>query len=108
MKKIFKLHDEKKAPERIVEAIKNELRKYIKRERGKKAKEDSKLFWKIACRFGKSVDEARSVDFETLMKQLDTVVASEWSECFVEVVVSAEPREERKQAEGEASTVDEA
>jgi hypothetical protein len=49
--------------------IKNELRKYIKRERAKKGKEESKLFWRTECRFGKSADSAQSVEFETLIKQ---------------------------------------
>jgi len=96
MKKLFKLHDEKKAPERIIEAIKHELRKYVKREQGKKEVAQTKPFWKIECRFGKSADEAQLVDFETLIKQLDTTIASGWSECFVEVVVKAEVREEKK------------
>jgi Family of unknown function (DUF6172) len=102
MKKTFQLHDTKKAPERIVEAIKNELRKYIKRERAKKGKEESKLFWRTECRFGKSADSAQSVEFETLIKQLDTVVPQQWTECFVEVIVSVEPREEKKQPTTEA------
>jgi len=57
MKKTFKMtHPKLKVP-RLVEAIKYEVKKYIKRERGKKLP-DNADFWDFDCRFG--ADEASS------------------------------------------------
>ncbi len=57
MRKTFKMtHPKLKLP-RLVEAIKYEVRKYIKRERGKKLPDDAD-FWDFDCRFG--ADEASS------------------------------------------------
>ena len=41
MKKVFKLQVENRNPERQLEAVKNEIRKYMKRERKKKLPEDA-------------------------------------------------------------------
>jgi len=99
VKKIFKLTDEKKAPERIVEAIKHELRKYVKREQNKKSESETKLFWETQCRFGKSEAESNEMGFDALIKELDTVIAAGWSECFIEVVVSSKEWEPKPKSE---------
>ena len=57
MKKTFKMSHPKIKVPRLVEAIKYEVKKYIKRERGK-ALPPNVDFWDFDCRFG--VDEARS------------------------------------------------
>lgn len=57
MKKTFKMHHPKIKVPRLVEAIKYEVKKYIKRERGK-ALPPNADFWDFDCRYG--VDEAKS------------------------------------------------
>jgi hypothetical protein len=57
MKKTFKMSHPKIKVPRLVEAIKYEVRKYIKRERGKPLPPDVD-FWDFDCRYG--VDEAHS------------------------------------------------
>ena len=57
MKKTFKLTHEKLNLPRLVEAIKYEVKKYIKRER-RRALPDDADYWGFDCRFG--VDEASS------------------------------------------------
>lgn len=57
MKKTFKLTHAKLEIPRVVEAIKHEVKKYIKRERNK-ALPDGADFWDFDCRFG--ADEATS------------------------------------------------
>jgi hypothetical protein len=51
MKKTFSFTHPKKKRPRVVEAIKYELKKYIKRERNKKLPEDVD-FWDFDCRYG--------------------------------------------------------
>jgi len=92
MKKVFKLTDEKKHPERIIEAIKHELRKYIKRERSKKLPDTETMFWDFACKFGQNPENAEKMDFNDIIKKLDGVNQAGWSECYVEIIAKAEEK----------------
>ena len=91
MKKLFILQQENKHPDRVIEAIKNEIRKYVKRERKKKLPEGSD-FWNLKCKFGKSSDDAESFTFAQMVKELDMAREEEWSECYIEIITKAEQR----------------
>ena len=56
--------------DRQVEAIKNEVRKYIKRERSKKLPEGFN-YWSFDCKFGKTADEASEIRFVDITKSID-------------------------------------
>ncbi len=88
MKKVFKLQVENKKPERQLESIKNEVRKYLKRERKKKLPEEA-VYWDFACRFGKDSDSAKSVSVSELTVALDGAHSEAWSECYVEIIAQA-------------------
>ncbi|MDD3592346.1 MAG: DUF6172 family protein [Sulfurovum sp.] len=90
MKKIFKLQDEKRHPDRIIEAIKHEIRKYIKRERGKKLPDEAKMFWDFDCKFGENAQSAKSMTFNDIIEALDKVSKAGWSECYIEIISRAE------------------
>ncbi|MBT8042138.1 MAG: hypothetical protein KJN98_03140 [Pontiella sp.] len=60
MKKSFDLTHEKIKYPRMVEAVKNEIRKYIKRERRKELPEGVD-FWDFDCRFGDTEAEAKGI-----------------------------------------------
>ena len=85
MKKIFNIQEENKNSERLVEAIKHEIRKYLKRERTKKLPVGSP-FWLFACRVGKNEENTKEVLVQELTAAIDTAYAEKWSECFVEIV----------------------
>jgi len=89
MKKIFKIKQEKLKPERAVDAIKNELRKYTKREKKKDLPNKKTMYWDFECKFGKSADLAQACSFDEIISQLNRVVAEDWSECYVEVIAKA-------------------
>jgi hypothetical protein len=82
MKKIFSLQDEKRDPARVVEAIKNELRKYLKREKKKKLPSGAD-FWDFDCRFGETQEESKEMTFNQLIRALDEVDSKE---CYIEIV----------------------
>jgi len=88
MKKVFKLQVENKKPERQLESIKNEVRKYLKRERKKKLPEDA-IYWDFECRFGKDAASAKNVTTTTLTSALDEAHSEAWSECYVEIIAKA-------------------
>ncbi|MCW8853648.1 MAG: DUF6172 family protein [Gammaproteobacteria bacterium] len=86
MKKTFKLSHEKLSIPRRVEAIKHEVKKYIKRERRKDLPEDYD-YWDFDCRFG--VDEASSevIHISEINKRISWVEAEQLESFYLEVMV---------------------
>ena len=86
MKKIFKLTDEKKHEDRVLEAIKNDIRKYVKREKKKDLPDKSTMYWDFDCKVGATDKDAKVVVYEELIKALDAVKATGVSEIYVEIL----------------------
>ena len=93
MKKIFKLQQENKNPDRLLEAVKNEIRKYLKRERKKKLPEDA-VYWNFDCRFGRSSEDAESLSASEMIAALDRANEATWNECYVEIIAKASMKKE--------------
>ncbi len=89
MKKVFQLRDEKKHEDRVLEAVKHEIRKYVKRERKKDLPEKATMYWDFDCKVGATAEEANVVVFEELIKALDAVKASGATEVYVEILAKA-------------------
>ena len=70
MKKTFQLTHKKIKYPRMVDAVKNEIRKYIKRERRKELPEDAD-FWDFDCRFGDAEGDAKPIH----LSELDTCIS---------------------------------
>jgi hypothetical protein len=86
MKKTFKLiHPKIKGP-RLVDAIRNEVKKYIKRERRKTLPQDVD-FWDFDCRFG--VDETTSevIHLSEINKCISQAEAKELESFYLEILV---------------------
>ena len=86
MKKIFKLRDEKKHEDRVLEAVKHDIRKYVKREKKKKLADAKLTYWDFDCKVGATSDTAEVVEFDALIKALDAVKATGATECYVEIL----------------------
>ena len=98
MKKTFKLtHPKIKVP-RLVEAIKHEVKKYIKRERRKKLppKVD---FWDFDCRFG--VDEASSevIHLSAINKAISEAESKQLESFYLEILVKPGYRSKKSKEE---------
>lgn len=89
MKKTFPLQHPKKKPERIVEAIKHEVRKYTQRERRKTLPEAETMYWDFNCKFGENSTSAATVQFSGIIEGLDTVTESGWESCYIEILAKA-------------------
>ena len=89
MKKIFKLTDEKKHEDRVLEAVKNDIRKYVKREKKKDLPEKKTMYWDFDCKVGATSDDAEVVLYEELIKAIDAVKATGVTEVYVEVMAKA-------------------
>ena len=92
MKKTFKLNVENKHPDRQVESIKHEIRKYIKREKNKPRPEGVD-FWKFNCKFGKNDEEPKVIDFIDITKNIDEASSEKCETLYMEILSVAGIRE---------------
>jgi len=89
MKKVYKLTDEKKHEDRVLEAVKNDIRKYVKREKKKDLPDKKLMYWDFDCKIGANKDDAKVVVYEELIKGVDAVKATGATEVYVEVLAKA-------------------
>jgi hypothetical protein len=89
MKKVFSLVSERHKPARLVEQIKSEVKKYLKRERNKSLPEDHD-YWGFNCRSGQASDSANVCHEKEIGKSLDHALAEGWETVYLEILV--EPR----------------
>jgi CCR4-NOT transcriptional regulation complex NOT5 subunit len=104
MKKIFKLTDTKKHEDRVLEAVKNDIRKYVKREKKKDLPDKATMYWDFDCKAGASSADAKVIVYEELIKELDVIKATGATEVYVEVMAKAvdkPAKEETVEEEGE-------
>ncbi|HFQ61076.1 MAG TPA: hypothetical protein ENK39_02090 [Epsilonproteobacteria bacterium] len=101
MKKIFKLTDPKKHEDRVLEAVKNDIRKYVKREKKKDLPHKSTMYWDFDCKVGATADDAKEVVYEELIKALDAVKSTGATEVYVEVLAKAVEKPLKAEVEAE-------
>lgn len=95
MKKTFPLHVPGKADPRVIDAIKHDVRKYVKRERGKTLPEGFTV-WQFDCRVGPAADAAESVELDRIGVAIDAVAAAgESPHVYVEILARAGNRPSR-------------
>jgi hypothetical protein len=105
MRKTFQLHVEGKHPDRLVEAIKHEIRKYIARERRRTLPEGAD-FWDFDCKFGADEASAETAHLSAITGLIDGVVKAGGPQFYVEVVAKPAKRQPRPAAEPAASPED--
>ncbi|MFD2257473.1 DUF6172 family protein [Luteolibacter algae] len=85
MKKSFPLTSPNHKPARVVESVKAEIRKYLKRERRKTLPEDVD-FWDFDCRAGKAPETAEAVHVSELTKPIDIAAQEGWEAVYIEIL----------------------
>jgi hypothetical protein len=95
MKKVFKLHIEGKNSDRLLDAIKHEVRKYVKREKGKTLPQGAN-YWAFDCRFGLNADAAEPLHLGEITKQMSVVAATGAESFYVEILARAALRTPRE------------
>ena len=88
MKKTFPLHAPGIADERVVEAIKYDVRKYVKRERRKTLPEGFSL-WEFNCRIGPEAAAAVVTDLAEVPRAIDATAQSGAKTVYVEILAMA-------------------
>lgn len=94
MKKTFQLAVEGKHPDRVLDAVKHEIRKYVKRERRRDLPEGVD-FLDFDCKFGLSAEAAEVVHLATLTALIDAAARDGASRFYVEIIAKPGLRKPR-------------
>ncbi|WP_332776660.1 DUF6172 family protein [Polaromonas sp.] len=103
MRKTYQLNIEGKNRDRLLDASKHDIRRYVKRERSR-ALPAGVDYWDFDCKFGSSEATATVVHFATLMGLIDTVAKEGGEQFYVEIVTkhghrTAGPRDAGSEAQ---------
>lgn len=85
MKKNYPLSVDGKHPERVLEAVKHDIRKYFKRERARVLPKGVD-FWDFDCKVGLTADSAEVVRVGALIEAVDAAAKTEAASVYVEIL----------------------
>jgi hypothetical protein len=88
MKKTFKLQHPKIKLPRVVDSVKHEIRKFLKKERAKTLPAEAK-YWGFDCKSGESEETAIDVHLSSLTKSIDELVEKNITTIYVEITAKA-------------------
>ena len=94
MKKTFVLNHPKIVPARQVDAIKSEIRKYIKRERNKTLPKGVD-YWDFDCKYGATEQEAQVIHLSEINKSIDSGDLNKDASFYIEILVKDGIRTQR-------------
>ena len=98
MKKSFPLEVPGLKPPRVVDALKSEVRRYIKRERRKQLP-DEVDFCDFDCRVGPDEDNATEAHVSTLNARIDAATADQWPAVYIEILAKPGYRTKKSRPE---------
>lgn len=85
MKKTFPLESPDHAAPRVIESIKNHVRKYLKRERRKPLPEGAD-FWDFDCRVGRDQETPEVTHVKELIDRIDLAARDGWKSIYIEIL----------------------
>ena len=95
MKKTFPLSLPDRAAPRVIESIKKDVRKYIKRERRKELPEGVD-YWDFACKAGKDESVAEVKHVEELIPAIDQASAAGEASLYIEILATPGVRKRKE------------
>jgi hypothetical protein len=91
MRKTFSLTHEKIKTPRLADAIKYEVKKYLKRERNKKLPEGAD-YWDFDCKFGHKETTADVIHVSAINKSIDEAEKLALKSFYLEIIAKAANR----------------
>ena len=85
MRKIFPLTQEGRHRDRVLEAVKHEIRKYFKRERNRDVPKGVD-FWDFDCKVGLTADTAEVVRVSAVIEAVDAAAKTGATSVYVEIL----------------------
>ena len=98
MKKTFQLQVEGKQPDRLLDSIKHDIRKYLKRERRRDLPEGVD-FWDFDCKFGLTEATAEVEHLAIVITCIHNAVANQAKQFYVEILAKHGVRTKRPAAQ---------
>ena len=108
MKKTFQLAAEGKNSDRVLDAVKHEIRKYIKRERRRELPAGAD-YWDFDCRFGLTPEVAKEAHLSALIGLIDGVAKEACPHFYIEILARPAQRKLKPDpapSEGQAQSAD--
>ncbi len=102
MKKTFRLTHPKKKVDRLFEAAKCDIKKYIKREQRKELPENVD-YWDFDCKFGHTEQEAKIIHISEINKCIDEAEKLELESFYLEILAKAGYRKKKRETEAESN-----
>jgi len=93
MKKTFQLTHPKIKAARVADAVRRDIKRYIKREQRKELPEGVD-FWDFDCKFGPTAEEAEVIQLSDIGKQIAEAEAEQLTSCYIEILVKQGHRTE--------------
>jgi hypothetical protein len=103
MRKTYPLHLDGRHPDRVLDAVKHDVRKYLKRERRRDLPEGAD-FWDFDCKVAATKEEAQTVHLSELISSIDAVAKAQAAQVYVEVLAKTGKRQPRPLPEGAVLT----
>lgn len=97
MRKTFQLNIEGKHRDRVLDAVKHEVRKYVKRERRRDLPEGVD-YWDFDCRFGLTQEVAQVAHLATLTSLMDAAAKDGADQFYVEILAKHGHRQARPES----------
>jgi hypothetical protein len=97
MKKSFPLTSPSHQPARVVEQIKSDVRKYLKRER-KKPLPEGVDFWDFNCKVGQGDAAPEAKHVEEIVPAIDQAAASACASVYIEILATPGHRQKKADA----------
>lgn len=94
MKKTFALTAPGRHPDRVLDAVKHEIRKYLRRER-RRALPEGVDFLDFDCRFGRDADSAQTVPLSELIVLVDAAARDGATHVYAEILAKPGHRTQR-------------
>ncbi len=94
MKRTFQLQIEGKKPERVLDSIKHEVRKYLKRERRRLLPLGTD-YWDFDCKFGVTEESSEVVHLSAIIPRIDEISKANGTQLYVEIIAKAVKRKPR-------------
>lgn len=91
MKKTFNLTDPKISVSRMADAVRSEIKKYLKRERRKSLPPDAD-YWAFECKFGKTPDLSKDTHVDDLSKCIDQAEKQQMLSFYIEIIAKPSKR----------------
>jgi len=70
-----------------LEAVKHNIRKYVKREKRKELAEPETTYWDFDCKIGLSAETAECITYQELFKALEKIQTTGAEQVYVEILV---------------------